>query len=228
MTQSVSDSVRIMRLAIGRRNTNDPDSNDDTLLGYINDFVSLSMSDDVKIFEQWSTLEFDITDGVDEYDFPDGSATSNDFVNISIDGLVSLKSPVDGSTSWNKLQIYQDPGEFWNYWGFNNKDTLTEGFPTQMLYYDGKFTFRTVPDQTYIVRLYGYKRVTEFSDITDDLPQDYWMRYIAYGAALNYARDYSLDPGRMAIIERTFSQERQRLMTRTHNQIKIQRCMPQF
>ena len=39
----VSDVLRIFRIAIGRRNENDPDSRDDTLLSYLNDFVSLTM-----------------------------------------------------------------------------------------------------------------------------------------------------------------------------------------
>ena len=55
MAQFVSDCLRIMRLAIGRRNENDPDSSDTTLRKYLNDFVSLTMSDDVKLFEQYGS-----------------------------------------------------------------------------------------------------------------------------------------------------------------------------
>ena len=60
MAQFVSDVLRTMRLAIGRRNENDPDSNDSTLFRYIQDFITLTMSDDVKLFEQFGTLEFTI------------------------------------------------------------------------------------------------------------------------------------------------------------------------
>jgi len=228
MAKSLNDAVTIMRLAIGRRNVNDPDSTPELLLNYINDFATLTMSDDVKLFEQWGTLKFNITiantDGV--YTFPDTS-TSTTFVNTRIDGFISLKDPVDSSVSWNTLEIYQDPGEFYGYWGINNVDTLTAGFPTQMLYYGNEFVFRTIPNDTYTINIYGYKKNTELTG-TDDLPNDYWVRYIAYGAAMDYANDYSIDPGRMANISRTFAKQRELLLTRTHNQIKGGRSYPRY
>ena len=50
MTRELSDVRRIMRLAIGRRNENDPDSGDVVLNQYINDFYSLTMPNDTKLF----------------------------------------------------------------------------------------------------------------------------------------------------------------------------------
>ena len=230
MSRNVSDILRILRKAIGRRNENDPDSNDDTLIRYINDFSSLTMSDDIKIFDQWGTIEFTIdetvTDGV--YAFP-GSSTSSSFVNTTIEALISLTAPADSSVSWNRLDIYQDPGEFYGYWGVNNTDILTAGFPTQMLYYGKEFVFRTIPDTSYNVYIYGYKKNDDFATDGDDLiPSDYWLRYIAYGAALDYANDYSIDPSRMSIISKTFNRQRELLLTRTHNQIKNNRSFPRF
>src|SRR5210317_556112 len=230
MARNVSDILRIMRLAIGRRNENDPDSNDATLLNYINDFVSLTMSDDVKVFEQWGTLSFTIdetiTDGV--YTFP-GASTSNDFVNIGSEAIISLTDPVDSSVSWNRLQIFQDPGEFYGYWGINNTDVLIAGFPTQMLYHGDEFVFRTIPDTGYTINIYGYKKNSDFdSDGNTALPFDHWLRYLAYGAAMDYAADYSIDPQRMQIIAKQFARQRELMLTRTHNQQKISRCLPRF
>jgi hypothetical protein len=219
-----------MRLAIGRRNENDPDSNDSTLLTYINDFASLTMSDDLKIFEQWGTLSFTIdetvTDGV--YAFP-SATTSIEFVNTSMEAIISLNTPVDSSVSWNQLHIYQDPGEFYGYWGINNTDVLTAGFPTQMLYYGGQFVFRTIPDTTYLINIYGYKKNPDYTDVGNpELQHDYWLRYLAYGAALNYATDYRFDEGAKGSIKRSFDRERSLLLTRTHNQIKNSRGIPRF
>lgn len=221
-----------MRKAIARRNENDPDSNDETLMQYINDFYSLTMSDDVKLFEQFGTMTFDIdetnTSGV--YKFPDPAlGNSFEFVNISSEALISLTNPVNNSVSWNQLYIYQDPGEFFFRWGINNDETLIPGFPTEMLYYGDEFTFRTIPNTLYTVKIYGYKKNLDFDNIgNEELPFDYWMRYLAYGAALNYAADNKFSQESTAQITTGFNRERKHLLTRTHNQIKISRCFPRF
>jgi len=219
-----------MRLALSRRNENDPDQNDPTLFRYLNDFINLTMSDDVKVFEQFGTLSFTIdesnTTGV--YTFNDVGASSN-FTNISQEAFISLLDPPDGSISWNQLWIFQNPGEFYSEWGINNTDVLIPGYPTQMLYYGNEMVFRTIPNTSYLVQIYGYKIVPTFSDEGDpQLPYDYWMRYLAYGAARDYAADYRFDEASLARIERTFQRQRRLLMTRTHNQIKQQRAMPRF
>ena len=219
-----------MRLALGRRNENDPDSNDPTLLQYLNDFVNLTMTDDLKVFEQFGTLQFNIdenvTDGV--YTFNDVGA-SDQFSNISMEGFITLTDPPDNSVSWNRLEIYQDPGQFFDIWGVNNSEILIAGYPTQMLYYGTEMTFRTIPNTGYTVVLYGYKVVPEFSeDGNPALPFDYWMRYLAYGAALNYARDYRFEDSSRARLEKDFAHERKLLLTRTHNQIKNSRAQPRF
>lgn len=229
MAQFVSDVLRIMRLAIGRRNENDPDSNDSTLLEYIQTFVNLTMTDDVKLFEQFDVFTFNIdtthTDGV--YTFNDVGITEQ-FSNIAIEALVSRNAPVGGSISWNKLRIYQNPIQFFAYWGFNNENILIPGFPTEMLYYGTSMTFRTIPDDTYIVQMYGYKIVPEFATGNPQLPFDYWLRYIAYGAAMNYARDFRFDPEAKQILATDFAHERKLLLTRTYNQAKLGRGMPRF
>ena len=152
----VQDALDIMRTALGRRNENDPDSSDETLLRYLNDFVSLSMPNDTKLFESFGTLSFTIdethTDGV--YTFNDVGASA-DFMNISQNAYISLLDPVNNSVSWNQLPIYQDPGEFFAIWGINNDEILIPGYPTMMLYYGNEFTFRTIPNTSYLVKIYG-------------------------------------------------------------------------
>jgi len=229
VTRYVSDVLDIMRRAISRPNENDPDSTDALLLSYLNDFISLTMSDDVKLYENFGTISFTIdetvTDGV--YTFPSVD-TSEGFVNTLIDALISLTDPVDNSVSWNKLRIYQNPGEFYGYWGINNTDTLIAGFPTEMLYYGNQFVFRTIPNDSYTVNIYGYKKNPDFGSEEQEIPFDQWLRYLAYGAAKNYAADFKFGQEGVAQIEKGFAHERKLMLTRTHNQRKNQRAAPRF
>ena len=228
-TRFVSDVLRIMRIALGRRNENDPDSSDDLFLSYLNDFVSLTMSDDVKLFEQFGTLSFTIdeTNTTGVYTFNDVGA-DHDFVNISQECYISLLDPVNNSVSWNYLPIYQDPGEFFAIWGINNDEILIPGYPTNLLFYGNEFTFRTIPNTSYLVKIYGYKKNNDYPDADEAIQYDYWLRYLAYGAAMNYARDYRYAPDVKAELKADFAHERKLMLTHTHNQIKLSRALPQF
>jgi len=146
-----------------------------------------------------------------------------------MEAFISLTEPADESISWNKLMIYQDPGEFYSRWGINNTDILTAGYPTAMLYYGTEMVFRTIPDTSYDVTIYGYKEYAGFGDVGNPaLPFDYWLRYLAYGAALNYARDYRFEASALNQLKTEFGHERKLLLTRTHNQKKNSRCVPRF
>ena len=228
MSRSVSNCLTIMRLALARRNENDPDASDDVLLSYLNDFISFTMTDDIKLFEQFGTLRFTIDDtnttGV--YTFNQVGASDN-FSNISNEGFITLSAPLSSSVSWNRLAIYQDPGQFFGRWGVNNESILVPGYPTEMLFYGTEMTFRTLPNDSYDVIIYGYKIADELNS-TSDLPQDYWLRYVSYGASLNYARDYHLSKESMENIQDGYARERQLLLTRVHNQRKMARCQPRY
>lgn len=217
-----------MRTLLGRRNESDQDANDATMLSYLNDFVHITQSDDVKLFEQFGTLEFTITTSntTGVFTFNDVGADSN-FVNIDVEGFITLTTPPTSSISWNSLWIYQDPKRFFDKWGVHNETILTKGFPTEMLYYGNKFTFRTIQDNSYDVILYGYKENAEFSSTGDPkLSFDYWLRYLAYGAAKNYAYDYNIADVRKQNIDKGFARERALMLTRTHNQRTKQRGAP--
>lgn len=229
MTRYVEDALDIMRTALGRKNENDPDSSDDLMLRYLNDFVSLIMPNDTKLFESFSTLIFTI----DESN-PTGTYTLNevgadkDFINYSQEAYISLLDPIGRSVSWNFLPIYQDPGEFYAIWGINNEDILIRGYPTGMLIYGNEMVFRTIPNTAYQIRIYGYIKNPDFPSEDTPLQYDWWLRYIAYGAAVNYARDYRYEPTARKLIEDTFKSEKKQQLTRTHNQVKMARAMPRF
>jgi hypothetical protein len=229
--RTVQDCLSLMRVVISRPNENDPASTDDNLLSYLNNFISLKMPNDLKVFEQFGTLTFTIdesnTTGV--YDFND-VGSGQQFINLSAMAFISLLDPVDNSVSWNRLPIYQDPGEFFSIWGINNDEILIPGYPTMMLFYGNQFTFRTIPNTSYQVKIYGYKKNDNFSNDAGDenIPYDYWMRYLVYGASLDYIKDYSYDSEAIAQMTSNFSSERKFMLARTHNQAKQSRCMPQF
>lgn len=228
-TRYVQDALDLMRIAIGRRNENDPDSSDDLLLSYLNDFVSLSMPNDTKLFESFGTLTFTIDESnpTGVYTFNDVGADTQ-FMNLSLEAFISLLDPIDNSVSWNPLSIYQDPGEFFAIWGINNDEILIPGYPTMMLYYGTEMTFRTIPNTSYLIKIYGYKKNDDYPDADQPLQFDYWLRYVAYGAAVNYARDYRYESQSRQLIEATFKSERKLQLTHTHNQIKNQRAFPRF
>lgn len=228
-TRFVQDALDIMRTAIGRRNENDPDSSDDLLFRYLNDFVSLNMPNDTKLFESFGTLSFiiDETNTTGVYTFNDVGAEF-EFMNISQEAYISLLDPINNSVSWNFLPIYQDPGEFFAIWGINNDEILIPGYPTGVLYYGNEFTFRTIPNTSYLVKIYGYKKNFDYPSPDVPLTFDYWLRYVTYGAAVNYARDFRYEAQARSLIEATFKSERKLQLTHTHNQIKNSRSFPRF
>lgn len=233
----VQDALDIMRVGLGRRNENDPDSSDTIFMRYLNDFVSLTMSDDVKLFEQFGTLSFTIDEetstsnqfvnGVISFD--DACAENGQaFQNLSMECYISSLDPVNNSVSWNYLPIYQDPGEFFAIWGINNEEILIPGYPTNLLYYGNEFTFRTIPNTSYLIKIFGYKKNNNYPDPDVTIQHDYWLRYIAYGAMNNYAQDFRYEPGTKAQIEKGFARERKLMLTHTHNSIKNSRSLPRF
>lgn len=225
----VSDVLTIMRTGLGRNNENDPQSTDDVFLRYLNDAVSLTMSDDVKLFEQFGTLSFTIDEAnlTGVYTFNDVGATS-DFVNISMEAYISLLDPVGNSISWNYLPIYQNAGEFFSIWGINNEEILVKGYPTMMLYYGDEMTFRTIPNTSYMVKIYGYKKNNNYTTPDQPLQFDYWLRYLAYLAMQNYAIDYRYSQEDRARIAQGYKREQKLMLTHVHNQKKLNRCLPEF
>jgi len=205
-TRTVQNVIDIMRVGLGRRNANDPDSTDSVFLRYLNDFVSTIMPNDTKLFESFGTMSFTISDTLTpEHPVNNGvytfnevqAATDPQFMNISQEAYISLLDPVANSVSWNQIPIYQDPGEFFAIWGINNEEILIPGYPTALLFFDNEFTFRTIPNTSYLVKIYGYKKNSNYplddsgnEDFGQNIQFDYWLRYIAYGAMCNYARDF--------------------------------------
>ena len=228
-TRTVQNSLDLMRVILGRRNENDPDSTDELFLSYLNNFVSLSMPNDTKLFESFGTFTFTIDESSNADGVYELSTEANDlFINFSNEVLISLTDPVNNSVSWNYLPVYTNPGQFYTIWGINNEEVLISGYPTMMLYYGEQFVFRTIPNTSYTIKIYGYKKNPDFEDENENLSHDYWLRYITYGACVDYARDYRYEPQTRQMIESSFKSERKLQLTHMHNYIKLGRCQPRF
>jgi hypothetical protein len=61
--------------------------------------------------------------------------------------------------------------------------------PQTMLFYDGKFTLRPVPDQAYRVQMEVYIRPSELLSSNQSPELQEWWQYIAYGAAKKVFED---------------------------------------
>ena len=61
--------------------------------------------------------------------------------------------------------------------------------PQSVLFYDGKFTVRPLPDQPYKITMDVFVRPTELLSSTDEPKLQEWWRYIAYGASLQCFQD---------------------------------------
>jgi hypothetical protein len=61
--------------------------------------------------------------------------------------------------------------------------------PQSMLFYDGQFTLRPVPDQAYRVEMEVYTRPTELLSGSQNPDLNEWWQYIAYGTAKKVFED---------------------------------------
>ncbi len=66
---------------------------------------------------------------------------------------------------------------------------LQPTLPQAILFYDGEFTLRPVPDQAYRVELEAYVRPTELLAGSQQPEISDWWQYIAYGAAIKVLQD---------------------------------------
>lgn len=86
--------------------------------------------------------------------------------------------------------------------------------PQSMLFYDGQFTLRPVPDQAYRVQMEVYKRPDELLDSAQVPELSEWWQYIAYGAAKKVFED-RMDPESVQTIMPEFKKQEALINRRT-------------
>ena len=225
MAKTALDLINIMRNVTGRVDASDPLFTDQIMLGYLNDFIQLESTMDVRIFKNRTW-----------YSFNYGSDDVNPFpVNLQtllLDNQIGLPTQIGASTIGPEAYAdgfvvfwYEDPATFYQIWP--ETQAYQPQRPTYVLYYNNSLTFRGPPDKTYLIKIAAYQ--VEYALTTTDqaLNQDYVWRYFAYGAALDIFSDYG-EMDKYNEIFPVFRRYRSLVYSRTNSQYQNQRPNPEF
>ena len=128
--------------------------------------------------------------GLGMIDFP----ISNTIGNLYVPGTAPTSTTVQDPNNYVNYLTGQFVVTFPNAPGageFINSQTVPvqPALPQCMLFFDGKFELRPVPDQVYSVQMEVYKRPTELLDSAQTPELQEWWQYIAYGAAKKVFED---------------------------------------
>jgi hypothetical protein len=104
---------------------------------------------------------------------------------------------------------------------------LAPSLPKTILFYDGKFTLRPVPDQAYRVNMEVYVRPTEMLAANQVPELSEWWQYIAYGAAKKVFED-RMDTDSVQMIMPEFKTQENLIQRRTIVQQTDQRVATIF
>jgi len=218
MPKTVQDVLTIFRNVTGRTDIQDPMFTDEIMIGYLNDFYQLIMGQEVRLFENKSWYEFNMTIGQSDYDV-DTQATAS----TSTSGTSILRPPAYADGYW--IAWYQDPKIFFNIWP--ETQVYDQARPTYVLYYDRKLIFRQPPDQAYHIKIANYTINPAINNVGGEIAQDYWFRYIAYGAAIDLLNDYN-ELDRANNLMGAFNRYKNLVQARTYTQNTEQRAAPSF
>jgi hypothetical protein len=224
MTKYASDIISIMRKATGRMDASDPLFTDQIMLGYINDYYTLIMGQELRIKEKrtWWNFVIDVDDNDNVYNpmpvnlqEPIGAPEGVQFTTIgpycTADGF---------EVFW-----YEDPGLFYSIWP--ETQVYTPQRPTYVLYYNNELVWRGPPDRAYDIKINAYQVEIEMATEESPISSDYLWRYIAYGAAIDLLNDYrEFDVAEM--IRPRFEFYRSKVWARTMQQQQNQRSIPSF
>ena len=94
--------------------------------------------------------------------------------------------------------------------------------PQSVLFYDGKFTVRPLPDQPYKITMDVFVRPTELLSSTDEPKLQEWWQYIAYAAARKVFQD-RMDMESLQMIEPEYRKQEMLIQRRTIVQQTSQR-----
>lgn len=175
MAKTIGDIKNIIRKVTGRT---DQSVGDQTIYDYIQDFYQLEMGEEVRLFDMKSWYEFTLTASEYQYDADPDTTGYNLLTNpVYVDGY--------------RVNFYVDPILFYAKWP--ETQTYTEQRSTDVLYYNNELIFMPTPDDAYEVKIAAYSVNTalfsESASGSETIAEDYWWRYIAYGAALDILAD---------------------------------------
>ncbi len=219
MAKTASDIIQIMRNVTGRVDASDPQFTDEIMLGYINDYLTLEKSTEVRLKEKRTWWEFTINASTldpmpvnlqSPQDMPDGTQFTTIGSFCTADGF---------EVFW-----YEDPTQFYAIWP--ETQLYTPQRPTYVLYYNNTLTFRGPPDRDYAIKINAYQIDVPLL-AADTLENDYIWRYVAYGASRDLLNDYGETDKAMSIAP-AFNDYRSKVYARTYQQQMNQRSTPRF
>lgn len=223
MAKTAADLILILRNVTGRVDASDPQFTDAIMLQYLQDFIQLQSTQDIRIFKNKTWYEF-------EY-----GPTDPNPLNVNLQEIVLVNGNVGASTLEPPAYAdgfymfwYQDPAEFYRIWP--ETQTYTPQRPTYVLYYNNELTFRGPPDKDYIIKIAAYQvevQITNGLLGTDSQRQDYMYRYICYGTALDIFSDFG-EMDKWQEIFPAFQRYRALVYSRTYSQYQNQRPSPEF
>ncbi len=216
--------IDIMRRVVSRRNTTDNLSTNVEFQEYIGEFMRDLMPQEIKTFENFGTYSFNTIANTEDYPFNTGDGAD-------IDGNIFENIGPIAYSDETIMTWYQDPAIFRARWGFDtNVTTVQTSQPVDILFYSDRFTLKPRPDDAYLIRIFGYRRNLDETDSSDTnliqdasgdpLPENYWGRYIAYGASLDYMYDFGYEASRIATVQARYKHYKALVHSRTFNQFK--------
>ncbi len=211
MGKTAADLINILRNVTGRVDASDPLFTNAIMLQYLQDFIQLQSTQDIRIFKNKTWYEFTFSPA-DPNPFP-----------------VNLQEPpcyADGfPVFW-----YQDPTEFYGIWP--ETQTYQPQRPTYVLYYNNELNFKGPPDKEYLIKIAAYQvelQITnaDYNSPYSGLQQDYIYRYVTYGAALDIFSDFG-EMDKWREIYPAYQRYRALVYSRTYSQYQNQRPSPEF
>lgn len=219
MTVSTADLILILRNVTGRVDNTDPQFTDAIMTQYLQNFINLSSTQEIRLFKNYTWWEFEFGPNEDNpYSFDlESIILSNGNTGASTIGPLCYAGgfPV----VW-----HESPKEFYALWP-ESQTTFAEQRPTHVLYYNNSLTFRGPPDIVYDIKIQAYS--LEIQLTTSGLQADYLYRYVAYGAALDIFSDFG-ELDRWNEIFPVFRRYRSLVYSRTNSQYQNQRPSPEF
>ncbi len=218
MAKSAQDLILILRNITGRVDASDPQFTDQIMLQYLQDFIQLQSTQDIRIFKNRTWYEFTF-----------GPTDPNPFP-VNLQDIVLINGHVGASTIEPPCYAdgffvfwYQSPQEFYAIWP--ETQTYQPQRPTYVLYYNNELTFRGPPEKNYLIKMAAYQ--VEVQITNGVLDQDYLYRYICYGAALDIFSDFG-EMDKWNEIFPAYQRYRALVYSRTYSQYQNQRTAPEF
>lgn len=224
MAISEAALINIMRNVTGRTDATDPLFTNAIMAEYLNNFIQLQSTMDVRLFKNKTWWEFEL---------PATEFVNGPYLPVPVDlQTIGLINGQVGASTIGPLCYangfivfwYEDPAEFYQLWP--ETQFYQPARPTYVLYYNNELTFRNPPNIPYLIKIEAYQVEWQVGP-GGVLNQDYLYRYLAYGASLDIFADY----GEMDKYNETFPvfrRYRSLVLSRTYSQYQNQRPSPEF